>query len=73
MLDNQKIFDSNKTAHQFVEAAEKWRTFLHSIREWNKQSKAIYCQLKDDYMKKKKLHAINSGLDTVMEKSKWPR
>lgn len=58
--------------HEFVESAERFKSFLLSIHYWNKETKSKYYQLKNDYMEKRKLHAIDLGLDKVMEESMWP-
>lgn len=73
MTEEQKFPNSYKVANQFAEAAKKKNTFLHTIKEWNKDTKAKYYQLKDDYMKKRELHAIDLGLDKVMPEWMWPR
>lgn len=55
----------------FVDAANKWHNYLRTLKIWNTQTKAKYYQLKDDYMKKRELHAIDCVLDKVIPECMW--
>lgn len=57
----------------FVDSAKIWHEFLRTLKEWNTANKAKYYQLKNDYLEKRKLYAIDCGLDKVMDESMWPR
>jgi hypothetical protein len=56
----------------FVEAAKRFKSFIPSIRFWDTKTRETYYLLKKDYEKKRKLHAIASGLGKFPE-SHWPR
>ncbi len=72
MLDKKEDLINQQITHQFVEAPKKYYNFLHTIKEWNKENKFMYYRLRNDYMEKRKLHAMDLGLDKVMEESMWP-
>ncbi len=71
--NEQRILNTKRIIKDFVDAADKWHHCLRTLKEWNTQTKKKYYQLKDDYMKKRELHAIDLGLDKVMPEWMWPR